>query len=93
MALSMDRRHLPGGAPGRPHRQRRARHYARTNGAYGSPLAVGVDMDGRREVLGMAIGASEAFGGTGVPWTPAFSAEPFWIDLPHAISFAGAWPA
>ena len=41
----------------------------------------------------MAIGASEAFGGTGVPWTPAFSAEPFWIDLPHAISFAGAWPA
>lgn len=30
-------------------------------------LAVGVNMDGRREVLGMAIGASEA--------------EPFWIDL------------
>lgn len=38
-------------------------------------LAVGVNTDGRREVLGMAIGASEA--------------EPFWIELPHATSFAG----
>lgn len=42
-------------------------------------LAVGVNTDGRREVLGMAIGASEA--------------EPFWVELPHATGFAGAWPA
>lgn len=33
-------------------------------------LAVGVNTDGRREGLGMAIGAWEA--------------EPFWVELPHA---------
>jgi transposase-like protein len=33
-------------------------------------IAVGVNKDGRREVLGMAIGPSEA--------------ETFWTDLPHA---------
>jgi len=33
-------------------------------------IAVGVNTDGRREVLGMDIGASEA--------------ETFWTDLPHA---------
>ena len=38
-------------------------------------IAVGVNTDGRREVLGMDIGASEA--------------ETFWTELPHA-SCAGA---
>lgn len=42
-------------------------------------LAVGVDTDGRREVLGMAIGAAEA--------------EPFRVELPHAPLTAEAWPA
>ena len=32
-------------------------------------LAVGVNMDGRREVLGMSIGASEACAGKTVPRT------------------------
>ena len=42
-------------------------------------IAVGVNTDGRREVLGMAIGASEA--------------EPFWTELSHAILSAAASPA
>ena len=43
-------------------------------------IAVGVNTDGRREVLGMSIGPSEAFG----------SASPFWTDLPHATSYGEA---
>ena len=39
-------------------------------------LAVGVNADGRREVLGMDIGDSEA--------------APFWMDLPHANSGGAA---
>lgn len=42
-------------------------------------IAVGVNTDGRRDVLGMAIGASEA--------------EPFWTELSHAILAAAASPA
>jgi transposase-like protein len=42
-------------------------------------LAVGVDTDGRREVLGLAIGPSEA--------------EPFRTDLPRATWSAGTCPA
>jgi len=42
-------------------------------------IAVGVNTDGRRDVLGMAIGASEA--------------EPFWTELSHAILSAAASPA
>jgi transposase-like protein len=38
--------------------------------------AVGVNTDGRREVLGMEIGPSEA--------------EPFWTELPRASSPAAA---
>ena len=48
LALSVDRRHLREGAPGRPHRLRRRDHRR------------GVNADGRREVLGMDIGPSEA---------------------------------
>ena len=54
-ALSLDRRHQSQGASGRADRQRCG--YARH----------GVNTDGRREVLGMAIGASEA--------------EPFWTEF------------
>jgi putative transposase len=39
-------------------------------------IAVGVNADGRREVLGMDVGASEA--------------ETFWTELPHASSGGGA---
>ena len=42
-------------------------------------IAVGVNTDGRREVLGMSIGPSEA--------------ETFWTDLSRAISCAAAWRA
>jgi transposase-like protein len=42
-------------------------------------VAVGVNTDGRREVLGMDIGPSEA--------------EPFWVELPHASSPAAACAA
>ena len=42
-------------------------------------IAVSVNTDGRREVLGMSIGPSEA--------------ETFWTDLSRAISCAAAWRA
>lgn len=42
-------------------------------------IAVGVNTDGRQEVLGRAIGASET--------------EPFWTELTRAISCAAASPA
>jgi transposase-like protein len=42
-------------------------------------VAVGVNTDGRREVLGMDIGPSEA--------------EPFWVELPHASSLGAACAA
>ena len=48
-------------------------------GSVAVTIAVGVNTDGRREVLGMAIGASEA--------------EPFWTELPHATSCAAGSPA
>src|SRR3954447_603428 len=38
-------------------------------------IAVGVNADGRREVLGMAVGSSEA--------------EPFWLDFPRTLSRRG----
>lgn len=41
-------------------------------------LGVGVNMDGRPEVPGMAIGASEAFAGKTVPRTVFCSRLPFW---------------
>jgi hypothetical protein len=47
-------------------------------------IAVGVNTDGRREVLGMAIGASEAFG----RWP-----SPFRTGLPHATACAAGSPA
>ena len=37
--------------------------------------AVGVNADGRREVLGMAVGSSEA--------------EPFWLDCLRTLTAAG----
>ena len=40
-------------------------------------LAVGVNADGRREVLGMAIGASEA--------------EPFWTEFLRNLVRRGLW--
>jgi transposase-like protein len=39
-------------------------------------IAIGVNADGKREVLGIDIGLSEA--------------ETFWTELPHASWFAGA---
>ena len=76
MALSLDRRDLSQGPSGWSYRACRARHCACTSGAHGAPIAVGVNTDGRREVLGMAIGASEA--------------EPFWTELSRAILSAAA---
>ena len=38
-------------------------------------IAVGVNADGRREVLGMAVGSSEA--------------EPFWLDFPRTLKRRG----
>lgn len=55
---------------------------ARDNGRIVSAaviVAVGVNSDGRREVLGMDIGPSEA--------------ETFWTDLPHASSGGAAFAA
>jgi hypothetical protein len=56
-------------------------------------IAVGVTSDGRREVLGMDIGPSEAFGEAAVHRTPAFSASSFWTELPHASAPAAACAA
>ena len=42
-------------------------------------IAIGVNTDGRREVLGLEIGTSEA--------------EPIWTELPHASSHGGAYGA
>ncbi|MEM7500166.1 MAG: transposase [Pseudomonadota bacterium] len=59
-SASVNRHHLPEGASGRSHRTGRARRRACTDGAPGPPLAIGVNMVGPREVLGMAIGAIKA---------------------------------
>jgi transposase-like protein len=44
-------------------------------------LAIGVNAEGRREVLGLDVGPSEAFGGAAVHRTPAFSASPLWTEF------------
>ena len=74
----LDRRHLSQGPAGWPHRVRRRHHRGRRE----HPLSADCfaiacrAMDGRREVLGMATGPSEA--------------ETFWTELPRAISCAAA---
>jgi putative transposase len=63
LAVSLDRRHLCEGPPERTH------HLG------GFIIAVGVNSDGRREVLGMEIGASEA--------------EPFWTGFLRKLARRG----
>lgn len=52
-------------------------------------IAVAVNEDGKREVLGVATGPSEAFGGAAVHWTPAFSASPFWTEFLRSMADRG----
>jgi putative transposase len=63
LAIPVDRRHLPEGAPRRAHR------------LIAVIIAVGVNADGRREVLGMEIGASEA--------------EPIWTEFLRKLTRRG----
>jgi len=44
-------------------------------------IAVAANTEGRREIIGLGIGPSEARGGAAVPRTPAFSALPFWTEF------------
>ena len=69
MALPLDRRHLREGSPEQPGGQRRRDSIRRRRGA------VAVNTDGRREVLGVATGASEA--------------EVFWTDFLRSLADRG----
>lgn len=50
-------------------------------------LAVGVNTDGRREVLGMAIGASEAFAGK---QSPGLFSDPAYPSGPNSCAVLSA---
>lgn len=60
---SLERRHRPSGPSGRPDRQRRRHHRGRRAHSLSADRRAVVcrAVDGRRDVLGMAIGPSEAF--------------------------------
>jgi transposase-like protein len=52
-------------------------------------VAVGVNADGRREILGMDIGPSEAFDGEMVHRTISWSVSPFWKDFLRKLARRG----
>lgn len=52
-------------------------------------IAVAANTEGRREIIGLGIGPSEAFGGAAVHWTPAFPALPFWTEFLRSLRARG----
>jgi len=52
-------------------------------------VAVAVNTDGRREIIGLTVGPSEACGGAAVHWTPAYSALPFWREFLRSLKARG----
>ena len=52
-------------------------------------IAVAANTEGRREIIGLGIGPSEACGGAAVHRTPAFSALPFWTEFLRSLRARG----
>ncbi len=52
-------------------------------------VVVAVNEDGKREVLGVTTGPSEAFGGAAAHRRPAFSASPFWTEFLRGLTDPG----
>jgi transposase-like protein len=52
-------------------------------------VAVAANTEGRREIIGLGIGTSEACGGAVVDRTPAFSALPFWTEFLRSLRARG----